>query len=259
MKVVLLAGGLGTRLSEETDIKPKPMVEIGGMPILWHIMKIYSHYGFNEFVVCAGYKAYFVKDFFYHYFMHSSDMTFDMQENKVIYHNSHAEPWKVTIVDTGLNTMTGGRIKRIQRFIGDEPFMLTYGDGVSNIDIPELIKKHEASGKIATLTAVQPSGKFGALQITDQNQITAFKEKPQGDGAWINGGFFVCKPQVFDYINDGDGTIWERGPLEGIAHDGGLNAYRHTGFWKPMDTLRDKLELNEMWEEHKAPWKVWND
>ena len=259
MKVVLLAGGLGTRLSEETDIKPKPMVEIGGMPILWHIMKLYSHYGFNEFVICAGYKAYCIKDFFYHYFMHSADMTFDMHENKVIYHNSHAEPWKVTVVDTGLNTMTGGRIKKIQPYVGDDSFLLTYGDGVSNINIPELIRKHEAWGKIATLTAVQPSGKFGALQITDQNQITAFKEKPQGDGTWINGGFFVCEPKVFDYIKDGDATIWERGPLEGIAHDGGLNAYRHTGFWKPMDTLRDKFELNEMWEEHKAPWKVWND
>lgn len=259
MKVVLLAGGLGTRISEETDIKPKPMVEIGGMPILWHIMKLYSHYGFNEFVVCAGYKAYFVKDFFYHYFMHSSDMTFDMQENKVTYHNSHAEPWKVTVVDTGLNTMTGGRIKKIQRYIGDEPFMLTYGDGVSDIDISKLIESHNASGKLATLTAVQPSGKFGSLQMTSTNDVTSFVEKPQGDGAWINGGFFVCDPKVFDYINKGDATVWERDPLEDIARSGNLHAYRHTGFWKPMDTLRDKFELNELWSSGKAPWKVWND
>ena len=259
MKTVILAGGLGTRLSEETDTKPKPMVEIGGRPILWHIMKMYSHYGFNEFVICAGYKSYYIKDFFYHYFMHSADMTVDMQSNKIIWHNSHSEPWKVTIVDTGLNTMTGGRIKRIQPYIGDEPFMLTYGDGVSNINIPDLIDHHRRSGMVATLTAVQPSGKFGALQISDIDQITAFKEKPQGDGAWINGGFFVCEPKVFDYISEGDATIWERGPLEGIARDGKLQAYRHSGFWKPMDTLRDKVELNEMWASDKAPWKVWND
>lgn len=259
MKVVLLAGGLGTRLSEETDTKPKPMVEIGGMPILWHIMKQYSHYGFNEFVVCAGYKSYYIKDFFYHYFMHSADMTFDMEKNEVTYHHSHAEPWKVTVVDTGLNTMTGGRIKRIQPYIGDEPFMLTYGDGVSDIDLAMLVASHKASKKLATLTAVQPSGKFGALQIDDANSISAFKEKPQGDGAWINGGFFVLEPQVFEYIKDGDPTIWERSPLEGLARDGELNAYKHTGFWKPMDTLRDKLELNDMWAGNKAPWKVWND
>lgn len=259
MKAVLLAGGLGTRLSEETDVKPKPMVEIGGMPILWHIMKLYSHYGINDFVICAGYKAYFIKDFFYHYFMHSADMTFDMSKNEVTYHNSHAEPWKVTVVDTGLNTMTGGRIKKIQPFVGDEPFLLTYGDGVSNIDIPKLIEHHRKSGRLATLTAVQPSGKFGALQITDSDQITSFMEKPQGDGAWINGGYFVCEPNVFDYIKEGDATIWERGPLEGIARDGLLHAYKHTGFWKPMDTLRDKFELNDMWATGKAPWKVWHD
>ncbi len=257
MKVVLLAGGLGTRISEETDVKPKPMVEIGGMPILWHIMKLYSHYGFSDFVICAGYKAYCIKDFFYHYFMHSADMTFDMVTNKVTYHDSHAEPWKVTVVDTGLNTMTGGRIKKIQSYIGNEPFMLTYGDGVSNIDIPMLIEHHNKSGRLATLTAVQPSGKFGALQITDTDQIASFMEKPQGDGAWINGGFFVCEPQMFDYIKEGDATIWERGPLEGAARDGMLHAYKHTGFWKPMDTLRDKLELNDMWDSNKAPWKVW--
>jgi len=259
MKVVLLAGGLGTRLSEETDVKPKPMVEIGGMPILWHIMKNYSHYGFNEFIVCAGYKSYCIKDFFYHYFMHSSDMTFNMQTNQVTYHNSHAEPWKVTIVDTGMNSMTGGRIKRIQSYVKDEPFMLTYGDGVANIDINDLVKHHEKSGKLATLTSVQPSGKFGALQINDSNQITSFMEKPKGDGAWINGGFFVLQPKIFDYITDGDSTVWERDPLENIARDKQLNAYKFTGFWKPMDTLRDKFELNDMWAEKKAPWKVWYD
>ncbi len=257
MKVVLLAGGLGTRISEETDVKPKPMVEIGGMPILWHIMKLYSHYGFNDFVICAGYKAYCIKDFFYHYFMHSADMTFDMITNEVKYHNSHAEPWKVTVVDTGMNSMTGGRIKRIQPYIGNEPFMLTYGDGVSNIPIDELVEHHKKSGKLATLTAVQPSGKFGALDITSSNEITSFKEKPQGDGAWINGGYFICQPEVFSYITEGDSTIWERKPLEKLAKDGQLNAYKFDGFWKPMDTLRDKIELNDMWAANKAPWKVW--
>ena len=257
MKVVLLAGGLGTRISEETDVKPKPMVEIGGMPILWHIMKLYSHYGFNDFVICAGYKAYCIKDFFYHYFMHSADMTFDMITNEVKYHNSHAEPWKVTVVDTGMNSMTGGRIKRIQPYIGNEPFMLTYGDGVSNIPIDELVEHHKKSGKLATLTAVQPSGKFGALDITSSNEITSFKEKPQGDGAWINGGYFICQPEVFSYITEGDSTIWERKPLEKLAKDGQLNAYKFDGFRKPMDTLRDKIELNDMWAANKAPWKVW--
>jgi len=257
MKVVLLAGGLGTRLSEETDIKPKPMVEIGGMPILWHIMKLYSHYGFNDFVICAGYKSYCIKDFFYHYFMHSADMTIDMQKNNVTYLNSHAEPWKVTIIDTGLNTMTGGRIKKIQKYIGDEPFMLTYGDGVSDVNIPQLLLNHNKSGKLVTLTAVQTAGKFGALQITDADQISSFMEKPMGDGAWINGGFFVCEPRAFNYIKDGDATIWERGALEGIARDGELQAFRHTGFWKPMDTLRDKIDLDNIWTSGKAPWKVW--
>lgn len=259
MKVVLLAGGLGTRLSEETDTKPKPMVEIGGKPIIWHIMKLYSHYGFNDFVVCAGYKSYYIKDFFYHYFMHSADMTLDMERNQVTYHNTHAEPWKVTIVDTGLNTMTGGRIQRVRNYIGDETFMLTYGDGVSNVNIKDLVDYHRSSKRLVTLTAVQPSGKFGALQINGENQITSFQEKPQGVGAWINGGFFVCEPRVFDYIREGDATIWERSPLEAIARDGKLHSYKHIGFWKPMDTLRDKLELNELWKNGKAPWKVWND
>lgn len=259
MKVVLLAGGLGTRLSEETDSKPKPMVEIGGKPILWHIMKQYSHYGFNEFVICAGYKSYYIKDFFYHYFMHSSDMTVDMQNNKVTFHQSHAEPWQVTVVDTGLNTMTGGRIKRIQKYIGNESFMLTYGDGVSDINISELITHHKKTKKLATLSAVLPSGKFGALGIEENDVITSFQEKPQGDGSWINGGFFVLEPQVFDYITEGDSTIWERSPLETLAKSNQLQSYKHQGFWKPMDMLRDKLELDQLWTSGKAPWKVWND
>lgn len=257
MKIVILAGGLGTRISEETDVKPKPMIEVGGKPILWHIMKLYSHYGFNEFVICAGYKAYSIKDFFYHYYMHSSDMTFDMCSNEVTFHHSHAEPWKVTVVDTGLNSMTGGRIKRVQPYIGNEPFLLTYGDGVSNVNIQSLVEHHKTSGKLATLTAVQPSGKFGALQISPSNEVTSFMEKPKGDGAWINGGFFVCEPDVFSYITEGDSTIWERGPMEGLSRDGQLSAYKFSGFWKPMDTLRDKVELSEMWDSGNAPWKVW--
>lgn len=257
MKVVILAGGLGTRISEETDIKPKPMIEVGGKPILWHIMKLYSHYGFNEFVICAGYKAYSIKDFFYHYYMHSSDMTIDMSTNEVTFHHSHAEHWKVTVVDTGLNSMTGGRIKRVQPYIGDESFMLTYGDGVSNVNIQSLVDYHKVSGKLATLTAVQPSGKFGALQLSQSSEVTSFMEKPKGDGAWINGGFFVCEPDVFSYITEDDSCIWERGPMESLSRDGQLGAYKFSGFWKPMDTLRDKLELSEMWDNGNAPWKVW--
>jgi len=259
MKVVILAGGLGTRLSEETDLKPKPMVEIGGKPILWHIMKIYSHYGYNDFIICLGYKGYLIKEYFHHYYMHQADVTIDLEANTSEYHNSHSEPWRVTLVDTGLNTMTGGRIKRIRKYIGDETFMLTYGDGVADVDISKLIAYHKKFGRLATLTAVQPSGRFGALEISDQDQIIAFREKPQGDGAWINGGYFICEPKVFDYITEGDATIWERTPLEKIAHDGGLYSYCHTGFWQPMDTLRDKLELNNMWAFGTAPWKVWND
>lgn len=234
------------------------MVEIGGKPILWHIMKLYSYYGYNDFIICAGYKAYQIKDFFYHYFMHSADMTIDMKSNTITYHHSHAEPWSVTIVDTGMNTMTGGRIKRIQPYIGNEPFMLTYGDEVSNVNILDLVARHQRSGMLATLTAVMPSGRFGALQIDEEDRITSFKEKPQGDGAWINGGFFVCESGVFDYIQ-GDDTIWERSPLEVIAKEDKLLSYKHEGFWKPMDTLRDKLELTELWASGKAPWKVWND
>jgi len=257
MKVVLLAGGLGTRLSEETDLKPKPMVEIGGKPILWHIMKLYSSHGFNDFIVCCGYKGFLIKEYFYHYFMHVSDVTVDMEKNTIEYHRTKAEPWKITLVDTGLSTMTGGRVARVKEYIGNESFMLTYGDGVSDVDINKLVDFHKKSGKMATLTAIQTAGKFGALKIEEGDAISAFEEKPRGDGAWINGGFFVLEPGVFSYIKDGDATIWERGPLEGIARDGQLNAYKHEGFWKPMDTLRDKIELEEMWTSGTAPWKKW--
>lgn len=257
MKIIILAGGLGTRLSEETDLRPKPMVEIGGKPILWHIMKIYSHYGYNDFIICCGYKSYFIKDYFYHYYMHSSDITVDLTSNKITYHNSTSEPWKITLVDTGLDTMTGGRIKRVQKYIGNEPFMLTYGDGVGNINIPELINFHKQNKKTVTLTAVLPDGKFGALQLNNSDDITEFREKPAGDGSWINGGFFVCEPKVFDYITKGDSTIFEREPLEKLAADKQLKAYKHTGFWKPMDTLKQKIELNSLWNSDNPPWKVW--
>jgi glucose-1-phosphate cytidylyltransferase len=257
MKVVLLAGGLGTRLSEETELRPKPMVEIGGKPILWHIMKIYSHYGFNDFIVCCGYKSYYIKDYFYHYYMHSADMTIDLAGNNVEYHNSGSEPWRITLVDTGLDTMTGGRIKRIQKYVGQEPFMLTYGDGVADININNLVECHKENGKLATLTAVLPTGKFGSLEIDDDNAIRSFYEKPHGDGSWVNGGFFVLQPEVFDYIAEGDATVFERKPLERLAEDGQLQSYKHTGFWKPMDTLRDKIELQQMWEAGDAPWKAW--
>ncbi|PKL19093.1 MAG: glucose-1-phosphate cytidylyltransferase [Spirochaetae bacterium HGW-Spirochaetae-5] len=257
MKIVLLAGGMGTRLSEETDIRPKPMVEIGGKPILWHIMKIYSHYGFNEFIICLGYKGYFIKEYFYHYFLHNSDVTFDFsgQCQERIVHNTKAEPWKVTLVDTGAETMTGGRLRRVKEYIGNETFMMTYGDGVGDVDINELVKFHKSNGKKATLTAVLPSGKFGALEIKG-NLINSFQEKPKGDGSWVNGGFFVLEPSVFDLLKD-DTTIWERYPLEKLASSDQLTAYKHNGFWKPMDTLRDKIDLNAMWEAGNAPWKIW--
>lgn len=257
MKVVILAGGLGTRISEESEYKPKPMIEIGGKPILWHIMKMYSHYGYNEFIICCGYKAYVIKDYFHHYYMHQADMTIDLGLNTTEYHNSSAEPWRVTLIDTGLNTMTGGRIKRIQQYVGDESFMLTYGDGVSNVNIPALVEFHKKSGKLATLTAVQPSGKFGALDIDARSSVLSFQEKPRGDGAWVNGGFFVCEKAVFDYIKAGDSTIWERDPLEALAKGGQLGAYKHDGFWQPMDTLRDKNELEKLWIEGKAAWRLW--
>jgi glucose-1-phosphate cytidylyltransferase len=256
MKVVLLAGGLGTRLSEETTIKPKPMVEIGGMPILWHIMKIYSAYGFNDFVVCLGYKGYIIKEYFANYFLHRSDVTIDLSTNELQIHDSHAEPWKITLVDTGNETMTGGRIKRIQKHIGNETFMLTYGDGLADVNIDELYQFHQKNNKYCTVTAVQPSGRFGALNILDNQSVHSFMEKPKGDGSWINGGYFICEPQVFDYI-EGDQTLWEREPMEKIAEEGQMVAFEHKGFWKPMDTLREKHELEEDWVSNKAKWKVW--
>jgi len=256
MKVVILAGGLGTRLSEETVLKPKPMVEIGGMPILWHIMKIYSSYGYNDFVICLGYKGYVVKEYFANYFLHKSDVTINLEDNSIKVHDSQAEPWKITLVDTGIDSMTGGRIKRVQQHIGDEMFMLTYGDGVSNVNIDELMKFHKMNGKFCTVTAVQPSARFGALNLDDKNHVHSFLEKPKGDGSWINGGFFVCQPQIFDYI-EGDSTIFERSPMEKLAADGQMVAFKHEGFWKPMDTLRDKVELEENWVSNNAAWKNW--
>lgn len=255
MKVLLLAGGYGTRLSEETDIRPKPMIEIGGKPILWHIMKIYSHYGFNDFVILLGYKGYYIKEYFANYFLHQSDMTIDMSTGSIEVHNNNSEPWKVTLIDTGIDSMTGGRIKRAQKYIGDEPFLLTYGDGVSDVDIQRLVAFHKQSGKIATMTAIQPAGRFGALDI-ETNLIKEFVEKPAGDGNWINGGFMVCQPAILDYIEN-DATIFEQYPLQTLAKNGELSAYKHTGFWHCMDTLRDKIALNEMWESNDARWKVW--
>ena len=256
MKVVILAGGLGTRLSEETIIKPKPMVEIGGMPILWHIMKIYSSYGYNDFVICLGYKGYLIKEFFNNYFLHKSDITVDLKNNKIIFNESDAEPWTITLVDTGVNSMTGGRIKRIQKHIGNEPFFLTYGDGLSDVNISELLETHKKAGKFLTVTSVQPHGRFGALNLSSSNEVLSFLEKPKGDGSWINGGFFVCQPEVFNYIS-GDDTIFEKNPMEALAQEGMMQAYLHNGFWKPMDTLRDKVELEQYWDSGKALWKKW--
>ena len=256
MKAVILAGGLGTRIAEESDNRPKPMITIGGMPILWHIMKMYSHYGINEFIVCCGYKGYVIKEYFANYFLHMSDVTFDMSENRMAVHNQKAEPWKVTLVDTGDDTMTGGRLKRVARYIQeDEIFCLTYGDGVSDVNITELIAFHRAQQVKATVTSVLPPGRFGALDVVG-NRVKSFREKPQGDGANVNGGFFVLSYKVIDYIS-GDKTIWERGPIERLAKEGDLAAYQHGGFWQPMDTLRDKTHLEELWQSGKAPWKVW--
>lgn len=257
MKVLILAGGLGSRLSEETTTKPKPMVEIGGKPILWHIMKIYSGFGYNDFVILCGYKGYMIKEYFANYFRHMADMTIDMSTNTTQYHVNHAEPWKVTLIDTGNETMTGGRIKRVQKYIGDEPFMLTYGDGVGDVDIKELVEYHKKHGKGITMTAVQPEGRFGSLQIDDNEKVKFFQEKPKGDGSWINAGFFVCEPKVLDYIDDNDKVIFEREPLENLARDGELYTFKHKGFWKPMDTLRDKNQLEEMIESGIAPWIKW--
>ncbi|MDL2121659.1 MAG: glucose-1-phosphate cytidylyltransferase [Deltaproteobacteria bacterium] len=257
MKVVILAGGFGTRLSEETGVKPKPMVEIGDRPILWHIMKIYSAYGINDFIICLGYKGYIIKEYFATYSLQMSDVTFDLRNNNMKVHHNGTEPWKVTLVDTGENTMTGGRLRRIREYIGDETFCLTYGDGVSNVNIEKLIGFHREQKSLATLTAVKPPGRFGAFNLNrNEHKISTFKEKPQGDGAWINGGFFVLEHGVMDYVT-GDSTVWEREPMEMLASDGMLAAYRHHGFWQPMDTLRDKMYLEQLWDSGNPPWKVW--
>lgn len=255
MKVVLLAGGLGTRISEESHLKPKPMIEIGGRPLLWHIMKIYSQYGLNDFVICCGYKSYVIKEYFANYFLHLSDVTLDLKNNKMEVHHNESEPWKVTLVDTGEDTMTGGRIKRIKRYLNNEDFCLTYGDGLADVDIKKLLEFHKSHGGLATLTATQPPGRFGALSI-ENTLIRSFTEKPMGDGNWINGGFFVLNPKVLDLI-DGDATVWEKEPLEKLASQQQLHAYHHKGFWQPMDTLRDKNQLEHLWSTNKAPWKTW--
>ena len=257
MKVAILAGGLGTRLTEETTLLPKPMVEIGGHPILWHIMKTYSHWGFNDFIILSGYKSHIIKDYFINYYFRYSDMTIDMATNNVELHNIRNEPWKVTLLYTGPDTQTGGRLLRAKDYLCKERFMLTYGDGVSDVNIPELIKYHEQSGKTVTLIAVQPAGRFGSIAINNNGIVESFREKPQGDGAWISGGFFVMEPGVFDYLTNGDSTILERKPLEQLAENGQLNAFKHYGFWRPMDTLRDRNELNDMWTKGKAPWALW--
>lgn len=256
MKVVILAGGLGTRLSEETALKPKPMIEIGDKPILWHIMKLYSAHGFNDFLICLGYKGLLIKEYFSNYALHNSDVTFDMRTGEMTVHQSTTEPWRVTLVDTGADTMTGGRIKRMQGFVGDETFMLTYGDGLADVDITRLLEFHREQGRVATVTAVQPLGRFGAIHVDDGCAVQAFQEKPDGDGGWVNGGFFVLEPAVFDLLET-DSTVWEREPLERLSHDCQLTAYRHEGFWMPMDTLRDKLALEAMWVDGSAPWKLW--
>lgn len=256
MKAVILAGGLGTRISEETHLKPKPMVEIGGKPILWHILKIYSSYGINEFIICCGYKGYVIKEYFANYFLHMSDVSFHMRHNSMEVHQKKAEPWEITLIDTGELTMTGGRLKRVRDYLESETFCFTYGDGLSDIDISALIDHHKAKGKLATVTAVRPPGRYGALDIGEDCSVGGFKEKPRGDGAWINGGFFVLEPEVIDRI-DGDSTSWEQEPLTALAHEAQLTAFQHSGFWQPMDTLRDRNELENLWAKQQAPWKVW--
>lgn len=256
MKAVILAGGLGTRISEETLVRPKPMIDLGGRPVLWHIMKLYSKHGVNDFIVCCGYKGYMIKEYFANYALHLSDITIDLHANTVDVHQSSVEPWRVTLVDTGEQTMTGGRLKRVRKYLGDEDFCFTYGDGLSNVDISGLIAFHNSHGTLATVTAVQPPGRFGHLKL-DQQKITDFNEKPEGDGAWISAGYFVLSPKVIDYV-EGDATAWERAPMERLAKEGNLSAYLHRGFWQPMDTLRDKIALEELWTTEKAPWKVWD-
>ncbi len=256
MKAVILAGGLGTRISEESHLKPKPMIEIGGRPILWHIMKIYSHYGINDFVICLGYRGYVIKEYFANYFLHMSDVTFDISENRMEVHQQYAEPWRVTLVDTGQETLTGGRLKRVREYVGNEGFCFTYGDGVADIDVGKLIQFHRSQRSLATLTAIQPPGRYGAVSI-DDTRVLSFAEKPEGDGAWINGGFFVLEPGAIDYIQ-GDQTSWESDALVRLARDGKLSGYKHAGFWQAMDTLRDKNQLEDLWQSGKAQWKVWS-
>jgi glucose-1-phosphate cytidylyltransferase len=255
VKVVILAGGLGTRISEETSVRPKPMVEIGGKPILWHIMKTYSHYGHNDFVLCLGYKGYVIKEYFANYFMHMSDLTFDLAKNTMTTHRGYSEPWRVTLVDTGEGTQTGGRLKRVREYVGDEDFCCTYGDGVSDVDIGKLVEFHRKEGTLATVTAVRPPGRFGVLTMSD-TRIVGFREKPEGDHSWVNGGYFVLSPKVLDYIH-GDDTVWERQPLERLAEDKQLSAFTHRGFWQPMDHLRDRQHLESLWSSGKPPWKIW--
>jgi glucose-1-phosphate cytidylyltransferase len=258
VKVLILAGGFGTRISEETDLKPKPMIEIGDKPILWHIMKLYSSYGFNDFIICLGYKSHVIKEYFSNYFLYNSDITFDLQKrNECIIHKNSAEPWKVTLVDTGSNTLTGGRIKRVQDYVGNEPFMVTYGDGVSDVNIKDLVEFHRSHGKLATVTTTQPEGRFGVLSLSVDQKVEKFQEKIKGDSSWINAGFMVLQPEVFNYLINGDQTVFEKEPLENLAKDGQLMAFKHTGFWYPMDTLRDKQYLQEIWASGKAPWKTW--
>ena len=260
MKTVILAGGLGTRISEESHLKPKPMIEIGGNPILWHIMKYYSYFGYNDFIICCGYKGYVIKEYFADYYLHRSDVTFDFSdENKMIIHNNVAEPWRVTIIDTGLNTQTGARIKRVQKYIGNERFMLTYGDGVCDVNINNLVAYHEKNARYATMTAIQPGGRFGVLDINENNIIDRFTEKAKEDGGWINGGFMVLEPEIFNYLNDDPDLVFERAPLESVAKDGQLIAYKHNGFWQCMDTMRDRIILNKMIDNHRAPWMVWEN
>lgn len=257
MKVMILAGGLGSRLAEETNVRPKPMVEIGGMPILWHIMKIYEAHGFNDFIILLGYKGYVIKEYFANYYLHTSDVTIDLAENRTIVHNSRSEKWRVTLIDTGELAMTGARIRKAKAYTEGEAFMLTYGDGLADVNLQSLLTAHRQSAKAITMTSVQPEGRFGALDINDANEIVRFAEKPKGDGNWINGGFFVCEPSVFDYLPAGDDLVFEQEPLRRLAEDGQMNAFRHTGFWKPMDALRDKQQLESLWLKNNAPWKVW--
>lgn len=257
MKVVILAGGRGTRISEETEVIPKPMVEIGGKPILWHIMKIYSHYGYNDFVICLGYLGYKIKEYFSHYFLHMTDVTIDFVKNETKVHNTSSEPWRVTLVDTGAETMTGSRLKRIEKYVKGENFLMTYGDGIGNVNISELVKIHESNKKYATITAVQSAGRYGILNMQKNNKVKSFLEKPKGEGSWINAGFFVLEPEIFNYIKNDDTVIWEKEPLENIANASQLSAYKHTGFWRCMDTLRDKIELERLWSIGDPPWKIW--